>query len=234
MQSATRLLVLGAIRTLQPVHGYDVRRELVTWRLEELANVKPGSIYGAIRTLERDGCIKTHSRESSSSRPERTAYTLTPEGEKEFVLMLREAWWTVRQPAEPLVPALCLMVFMPRDELVRALQARIVTQEAELDSTAFTRDSIQDGATGADGGIPEHVREILDFASARTRAEIDWARRFVKRLRAGEYCFVGDPGFPPWVPGQDGASRAGEDRAGEDPAGAGPADEGPGQRAPGR
>ena len=71
MSSATRLLVLGAIRIMQPVHGYDVRRELLTWRLEELANVKPGSIYSAIRTLEKDACIAVHSRESEESRPER-------------------------------------------------------------------------------------------------------------------------------------------------------------------
>ena len=32
--SATRLLVLGAIRIMQPVHGYEVRRELVSWRVE--------------------------------------------------------------------------------------------------------------------------------------------------------------------------------------------------------
>ena len=60
--SATRLLVLGAIRIMQPVHGYEVRRELISWRLEESANVKPGSIYGAIRTLEKDGLIAVHAR----------------------------------------------------------------------------------------------------------------------------------------------------------------------------
>ena len=49
--SATRLLVLGAIRTMQPVHGYRIRRELLSWCIEETTNVKPGSIYGAIRTL---------------------------------------------------------------------------------------------------------------------------------------------------------------------------------------
>ena len=27
--SSTRLLVLGAVRIFQPVHGYDVRRELL-------------------------------------------------------------------------------------------------------------------------------------------------------------------------------------------------------------
>jgi DNA-binding PadR family transcriptional regulator len=181
---------------MQPVHGYDVRRELLTWRLEELANVKPGSIYGAIRTLLKDGCVAVHARDSDENRPEKTTYVCTPEGEKEFHLLLRETWWTVREATEPLIPAMCLMPFMPRDELIRALQARIGRLEGDLDGHAFTRASIKDGATGADGDIPEHVREILDFVTLRTRAEIDWAKGFQKRLREGHYAFAGEPGFP--------------------------------------
>jgi DNA-binding PadR family transcriptional regulator len=194
--SATRLLVLGLIRIMQPVHGYDVRRELVTWRIEELANVKPGSIYSAIRTLERDGCIAVHSRESEDSRPERTTYLMTAEGEQEFHLLLRQSWWNVTTAAEPLAPALCLMLFMPRDELIAALQSRVAQLEGHLKSTSFTRASIRDGATGADGEIPEHVREILDFVGARTKAELDWVRTLQRRLRAGEYTFAGEHGFP--------------------------------------
>jgi DNA-binding PadR family transcriptional regulator len=194
--SATRLLVLGLIRIMQPVHGYDVRRELVTWRIEELANVKPGSIYSAIRTLERDGCIAVHSRESEDSRPERTTYLMTAEGEQEFHLLLRQSWWNVTTAAEPLAPALCLMLFMPRDELIAALQSRVAQLEGHLKSTSFTRASIRDGATGADGEIPEHVREILDFVGARAKAELDWVRTLQRRLRAGEYTFAGEHGFP--------------------------------------
>jgi DNA-binding PadR family transcriptional regulator len=202
MSSATRLLVLGAIRIMQPVHGYDVRRELLTWRLEEIANVKPGSIYSAIRTLEKDGCIAVHSHAGGDSRPEKTTYVTTAEGEKEFELLLREAWWTVKEPTEPLIPALSLMMFFPRDELVRALQARIGQLESGLEATGFIRGSIRDGADGSDGQIPEHVREILDFVSARTRAEVEWARGFQKRVREGRYRFVGDPDFPDPKPGK--------------------------------
>jgi DNA-binding PadR family transcriptional regulator len=196
MSSATRLLVLGAIRVMQPVHGYDVRRELVTWRLEELANVKPGSIYGAIRTLEKDGCLAVHSRESDESRPEKTRYVVTAEGEKEFQLLLREAWWTVRPPTEPLIPALTLMIFLPRHELIRALQARMNHLEASMESMSFVRGSIREGATGEDGEIPDHVREILDFVMNRARGEAEWSRGFQKRLREGAYRFVGEEGFP--------------------------------------
>lgn len=206
--NATRLLVLGAIRIMQPVHGYDVRRELLTWRLEELANVKAGSIYGAMRTLEKDGCIAVHARESEQSRPERTTYVLTGEGEKEFQMLLRESWWTVHGRAEPLVPALCLMLFLPRDELVRALQARIGRLEGELESIAFQRRTIRDGATGADGEIPEHVREILDFVAAKMRAELEWSRAFQRNVRAGRYRFADDEGFPELGPGRGINSQA--------------------------
>lgn len=202
MSSATRLLVLGVVRVLQPVHGYDVRRELVSWRLDEHANVKPGSVYGALRTLEKDGCIAVHSRESAESRPERTTYVLTGEGEKEFQLLLRQAWWTVRNPSYELLPAMALMPFLPREELVRALQARLGQLEGELDSLAFMRATIRDGATGMDDEIPEHVREIFDYITAHLRAEIDWSRMFQKRLREGTYRFSGEDGFPEPGPGR--------------------------------
>jgi DNA-binding PadR family transcriptional regulator len=198
--SATRLLVLGVIRIQQPVHGYDVRRELLTWRLEETSNVKPGSIYSAIRTLERDRCIAVHSRESEDSRPERTSYVLTGEGEQEFQLLLRQSWWTFELPAEPLIPALSMMLFMPRDELMGALQSRIGQLAGHLKGVAYTRETIKDGATGSDGNIPEHVREILDFMTARSRSELQWTTALLKRLRAGAYTFSNEGDFPPLGP----------------------------------
>jgi DNA-binding PadR family transcriptional regulator len=171
--NATRLLVLGAVRIMQPVHGYDVRRELLTWRLEDHANVKPGSIYGAIRTLEKDGCVAVHSRESAESRPERTTYVLTGEGEKEFEILLRESWWSPQRRDEALIPALCLMLFLPREELIRALQARIGHLESELDA----------------------MGEIFDLLTARARADLEWTRALQKRVRDGAYQFTGDDGF---------------------------------------
>jgi len=200
--SATRLLVLGAVRFMQPVHGYEVRRELVSWRMEEHANVKPGSIYGALRTLEKDGCIAVHDRSSGDGRPEKTTYVLTSEGEKEFQLLLRDSWWSVTPPKEPLLPALALMTVVSREELVRALAARMSVLEGQLEALAFKRASIPEGATGAEGQIPEHVREVMGFLSARVRAELEWSRGFQRRLRDGAYRFTGDEGFPELGPGR--------------------------------
>jgi DNA-binding PadR family transcriptional regulator len=185
--SATRLLVLGAVRFMQPVHGYEVRRELLSWQLEPVTNVGPGSVYSALRTLEKDGSIKAVGTERAAGRPARTRYEVTAEGEKEFQALLRQAWWQVTPATEPLVPALTMMPGMPRDELVAAVQSRIAQLQRYVEQMQFVRATIRDGATGEGDEIPEHVREVLDFLLARTRGELAWARQFVTRLQRGDY-----------------------------------------------
>lgn len=179
--SATRLLVLGIIQAMGPINGYQVRRELVGWRLEENTNVKPGSIYSAIRTLAKDGLIE--------GDPD---WVITGEGVKEFGLSLRESWWRLQTPSEPLIPALTMLPFMPREELVRALAARIAALKSELEALAFHHGQIKPGATGADGGIPEHVREIVEFLNARRKSELEWTIKLQHKVRAGKYWFVGE------------------------------------------
>ncbi|MDP9181802.1 MAG: PadR family transcriptional regulator [Actinomycetota bacterium] len=202
--SATRLLVLGAVRIMQPVHGYDVRRELVSWHLEESAHIKPGSIYSALKTLTKDGLVEAAA--GDADKPDRTSYLLTGEGEKEFQALLRAAWWRVVQPTEPLVPGLCLLPFLPREELVAALQSRIAQLTASLDEARFIRAGIQDGATGQEGGVPEHVREIVDFVTARAKGELTWTKELLKRVRAGAYTFSGEAEWLDLGPGK-GARR---------------------------
>jgi DNA-binding PadR family transcriptional regulator len=200
--SATRLLVLGAVRIMQPVHGYDVRRELVSWRIEDSANVKPGSIYSALKTLAKDGLISVSGHDADPGRPERTSYVLTGEGEKEFQTLLRAAWWRVERPSEPLIPALCLMPFLPREEFAAALQSRIMQLTATLEELRFARAGIKDGASGADGEIPEHVREIMDFGTARTKSELTWTKALLGRVRAGAYVFAGEAAWLDLGPGK--------------------------------
>ncbi len=189
---STRLLVLGAVRIMQPVHGYDVRRELMSWQLDGWMNLQPGSIYSALKTLERDGHITVVSHEQTAGRPVRTEYVLTAEGDKEFHQLLRKAWWTVESGTAPIIPALSLMPFMERDELIASMQARVSQLDGQVQELKFVRATIRDGATGQDGDIPEHVREVIDYAASRLKGEIDWSRAFLRRLRAGEYELAGD------------------------------------------
>jgi DNA-binding PadR family transcriptional regulator len=55
--SATRLLVLGVVRMYGRAHGYQVRRELLTWSADKWANVQPGSIYHALKKMTAEDLL---------------------------------------------------------------------------------------------------------------------------------------------------------------------------------
>ena len=67
--SATRLLVLGVVRTHGQAHGYLVNAELESWGAEKWAGLKSGSIYQSLRQLAK----LTHGSGTSHGQPDRVA-----------------------------------------------------------------------------------------------------------------------------------------------------------------
>lgn len=192
--SVNRLLILGAVRIFQPVHGYFVRRELMSWRADQWAHLNPGSIYNALRTLTREGFLEELGTETHGGRPARTSYRLTADGETEFLQLLRPALWEL----EPFAPANLLAAWsfawtLSRDEVIAALEHRIEQIAAYAKSTEFALEHLKRSA----GEPPEHVAEHLLLTDARLEGEARWSRDLVARLRAGAYWFTGEPD-PPW------------------------------------
>ena len=183
--------MLGVVRLFQPVHGYDVRRELISWHAEEWANVAPGSIYSALKTLERDGAIAVVGTDKVGERPERTSYEITPRGNAEMMELLRETLWQVQAPVDPLVSALSMMWFLERKELIQALEARALKIRGNLAHTRMIAAAVDDVET------PIHVRAMMQLMDARLEAEIGWSEQFRTDLAAGKYRCKGDPGWAP-------------------------------------
>jgi len=206
MSSSTRLLVLGVVRIFQPVHGYDVRRELLSWRAEEWGNISPGSIYNALKSLTRDRLLEVVGAEQVGGRPERTTYQLTSEGEEQFQSLLRDAWWNVRPPIDPLMTAVSFMSAMPRHELREVLKHRIAQIEAQRAHLKFAIEGHRFEST------PEHVREMFRLMEARIASEIAWAEALSRAVTDGEYYFSDDP-VAKWPPGMHPGGTAGAARA---------------------
>jgi DNA-binding PadR family transcriptional regulator len=194
VSSTTRLLVLGVVKLFQPVHGYEVRRELLSWRAQEWASVQPGSIYSALKTLTRDGLLEVASTDQVGGRPERTTYRLTQAGTEEFRTLLREEWWTVRPPVDPLMAAISFLGEVPRAEAIAALEHRAAQIHGMIRHLDF---SIEDHRGGES---PDHVREMLRLMTARVAAELAWSEQFLERLRRGEYITADEPTWQPPPP----------------------------------
>jgi DNA-binding PadR family transcriptional regulator len=186
--STTRLLVLGAVKIFQPVHGYFVRRELLSWRADQWAHLNPGSVYNALRSLAKDGFLEEVETSSDGRRPAKTSYRLTADGETEFLTLLHEAWWTLNEyvPDETFA-AVSFMSFLPREEVIAALEQRIAQIAATNRGLTF-----KEGALTGNPWVPEHTVETLRLGVARLEGELVWARTLLERVRDGEYVFAGE------------------------------------------
>src|SRR3712207_1681148 len=99
------MMILGLVKWMQPVHGYDVRRELLSWGADKWANVAPGSIYHALRKLADEGMLREVATEQVGARPARTTYEITAKGDDEFETLLHAQFWSVEQPVDPFMAA---------------------------------------------------------------------------------------------------------------------------------
>lgn len=188
--SVTRLLVLGAVRIFEPAHGYLVRRELLSWQVEEWAHVKPGSIYNALRTLTRDGLLLEEEAPiavGGTGPAARATYRLTPDGQSEFFRLEREALWQLHA-AEPgwLLAGLSFWFTLTRDEVLAALAARRAQLESRLASAPYLAQDV------TQSGRPGHVVEYVHILAAHLRAELDWVDDASARVRNGSYGFAGE------------------------------------------
>ena len=192
--SATRLLILGAVRIFQPVHGYFLRRELVSWGVDDWASVHPGSIYNALRALARAGLVEEVLTGSAGARPARTTYRLTSTGEHEFFHLLRSALSAADDPIAFLA-AINMTSTLPRSDVVDAVELHINALERQLELNGQLVDEML-----ASSEVPNTATEVVRVLMARTSGELAWARDYVDRVRGGAYSFVGEE--PDWTPSQ--------------------------------
>lgn len=181
--SATRLLLLGSVLLFEPVNGYQVRRELLSWEVDRWAHIKPGSIYSGLGTLARQGHLTRHDIDDGGR--EVAVYTSTQSGRNAFRTLYAEALGTV-DPFSPLPfhTALALMPLMPRDQVIGLLRRRL----ASIDAGAGEPSHAPKDPTA----VPPHVLAIAELWGRLGQVERDWVIELLARLEAGQYALAGE------------------------------------------
>jgi len=179
--SMTRLLILGLVRMAQPVHGYEVRRELLSWRVDEWANLQPGSIYHSLKKLAGEGLLEAAEAEQVGNRPARTPYRITAAGERVFQETLRRYWWEYQRPVDPFVAAVSFLPVLSGREAAAALRNRAKVLRLNCEQLLQLAD---EGFLDPD--TPAHVAEMFRLWVARSEGEIDWCERVANLVERGE------------------------------------------------
>ncbi|MEV6298154.1 PadR family transcriptional regulator [Actinoplanes sp. NPDC051861] len=178
--SATRMMILGLVQMMQPVHGYDVRRMLLSWNADKWANVQPGSIYHGLRKMAEEELLHEVATEQVGARPARTRYEITTKGRHEFDSLLRNFWWTLSTPADPFMAAFSFLPSLSRDEAAAALRSRASQLRSAVDylNVATTAEWAKEK--------PAFVDWLWELGVVRSEAEIAWCERTAARIEAGE------------------------------------------------
>src|SRR4030095_8182565 len=78
-----RLLILGVLHR-GDFHPYEIKRRLEAAMVECYVDVDVGTLYYAVRQLEKDGLIAAVSEERVARGGMRTIYSITSRGRSEF------------------------------------------------------------------------------------------------------------------------------------------------------
>jgi DNA-binding PadR family transcriptional regulator len=190
----SRLLVLGAVAMFEPVNGYQIRRELMSWGVDDWAHLNPGSIYSVLATMTRRGHIVRHDL-VEGNRPV-AVYTVTKNGRAELDRLYAEAM-TVVDPMSPLGfhTALSMAPLVDRQRFLELLERRLSALDAALIEMESKR-RLADADT-----IPPHVERSLRLGLCQAGAERDWVGKVLAEVRAGGLFFSGEE--PTWAPAAD-------------------------------
>lgn len=185
----TRMLLLGAVALFEPVNGYQIRRELLSWQVDEWAHVNPGSIYNGLATLTKQGHLVRHDL-VDGGRPV-AVYELTPAGRTELERLVRSGLEEVSMvDRTAFSAAFGLVPLVPADRVLRSLVVRRRALE-ELVRQLATPD--------APAEAPPHALRGVTLWLDLAVAELAWLRETIEQLKKDELPL--DPST--WVPPAD-------------------------------
>jgi len=190
----TRLLVLGAVSLFEPVNGYQIRRELMSWEVDRWAHINPGSIYSCLTTLTKQGLVDRH--DVLDGAREVAVYTTSDSGRTELAAMFGRALETV-EVLDPLPfhTALSMCSLFERDVIADHLDRRVGALGLHLADLRRRLDAI------SAGGAPPHVARVVELQVAGGEVELAWVRSMLADIRAGGLWFAGEP--QEWGPPED-------------------------------
>ncbi len=178
------MLLLGAVQLFEPVNGYQIRRELVSWRVDEWAHINPGSIYSGLETLARAGHLDRHPLVEGSRTV--TVYTTTQAGRDEFQRLFADAVRTHdRGSARGFTTALSLQPLVDRAVFLGLLEERVVA----IDALIAAGEAL---ASAPAGVLPPHLPPLIGLWQAQAHTERAWLVETISAVRAGSGAFAGE------------------------------------------
>ncbi|HLI17582.1 MAG TPA: PadR family transcriptional regulator [Rhodanobacteraceae bacterium] len=180
-----KLLILGVLHRGN-FHPYEIKRRLQNAMVECYTDVDVGTLYYAIRQLEKEGLISAVSRERVVRGGMRTVYKITSKGKSEFRDLLHRQFEEEGPVSQTLYGSLLFLHLSDPavvEDLVRKRIARLDELIAKLDSIGGKFRPVL--STGG-----EHLLRHID---KQRRLDRDWLKGLLADVKARRVRDVPDP-----------------------------------------
>jgi DNA-binding PadR family transcriptional regulator len=179
------LLILGVLQRGN-FHPYEIRRRLRNAMVECYTDLDVGTLYYAVRQLDRQALISAIAREPSARGGPRTVYRITPQGRRRFQELLLEQFRTKGSVAQALYPALLFLHLADLKAVAESLKERIAEQTALIAETDAL--SLELAPVLSTGG-----QYLLRHLELQRRLDRRWLRALLADVQGGKVRDVADP-----------------------------------------
>lgn len=180
-----RLLILGVLHR-GDFHPYEIKRRLENAMVECYIDVDVGTLYYAIRQLEKEGLISAVSHERVARGGMRTIYRISARGKAEFRELLHRQFAEEGPVSQTLYGALLFLHLSDVATVEDLVRRRIARLDELIAKLAPIRKEL--APVISTGG--EHLLRHLD---KQRRLDRDWLKGLLADLEARRVHDVADP-----------------------------------------
>ena len=157
------------------MHGHKIRAAAQLDRVELWADIKPGSLYGALRRMADEGVVEVVRTEQEGNLPARTVYGITDKGRADLVSLIRSVLADTRLRPDPIQLVLLHGGEIGSDELRTAARQRRDSYAAQLDFWRTLR-------VEAEPYLTRLEAIAFDYTLMRLETEVTWHDRLLAEL----------------------------------------------------
>jgi DNA-binding PadR family transcriptional regulator len=180
-----RLLILGVLHR-GDFHPYEIKRRLEAAMVECYIDVDVGTLYYAVRQLEKNGLIEAIYQERVARGGMRTIYAITAQGRAEFRDGLHAQFETEGSVSRTLYGALLFLHLADPEVIYEALRRRV----GRLDELIAKLDSIRKDLAPLLSTGSEH---LLDHIDRQRRLDREWLKALIADIQEHGIRDVMDP-----------------------------------------
>ncbi|MGC0363031.1 DNA-binding PadR family transcriptional regulator [Rhodococcus sp. 27YEA15] len=173
------ITILGLLSE-RPMHPYEMYQLASVRRNDQLAKIKPGSLYHTVSRLEKQELLISIGTDREGNRPERTTYEITSAGRAALEHQIREML-AVPVREYPRLP----LALAEMHNLTAATACAMLRTRIELLGKAIAELEADRGSMTAEEK-PRIFTVGTDYVHAITVAERDWLEALVHDIEGGE------------------------------------------------